>query len=207
METCLLAELERTFKKCSDCGLHPDYVFLLNQLNHMELTRELVDYLCEKCTSKKHIWEIRFDHLRILLRNPSSQPFDLKDFYCQNLKRSRRLAMKLFYIRGYAIYASEEELNPVMEKFCNNLEKNHDYIDYNYILSAAGLPYLAETYGYRCFTQALDKAREEHQKINAAFRGLFTLNEKLEQVNLITPQEAARRMQAFLEKRRNAKDS
>lgn len=84
MDSYLLSDLERTFKKCSDCGLHPEYVALLKQLNHIKLTQVLVDFLCAKATSKKHIWEIRFVHLRILLRNPTSQLFDLKNFYLEN---------------------------------------------------------------------------------------------------------------------------
>lgn len=48
MDNKLIPELERTFKKCSDCGLHPEYVVLLKRLNHMELSQELVDFLCEK---------------------------------------------------------------------------------------------------------------------------------------------------------------
>lgn len=198
MDNCLLSELERTFKKCSDCLLHPDYIANLNKLNNIELSQELIDYLCDKATSKKHIWEIRFDHLRILLLNPSAKAFDLKEFYFENLKKCRRLAMKIFYIRGYAIYASEEELIPVMEKFCRNLEGPCGYIDYNYILSIAGLPYLVETYGYPCFAQALAKANQEYAKISSSLRGYFTLNENLEQVNLISPEESLKRMQAFL---------
>ena len=86
MDNCLLSELERTFKKCSDCLLHPDYIANLNKLNNIELSQELIDYLCDKATSKKHIWEIRFDHLRILLLNPSAKAFDLKEFYFENYK-------------------------------------------------------------------------------------------------------------------------
>ena len=96
MDNCLLSELERTFKKCSDCLLHPDYIANLNKLNNIELSQELIDYLCDKATSKKHIWEIRFDHLRILLLNSSARAFDLKEFYFENLKKCRRLAMKIF---------------------------------------------------------------------------------------------------------------
>lgn len=198
MDTYLLSELERTFKKCSDCGLHPEYVAFLRQLDNIELTQELVDFLCAKATSKKHIWEIRFDHLRILLRNPSSQGFDLKDFYLENLKKSRRLAIKVFFIRGYAIYASEEEMIPVMAKFRKNLEGPCGYIDYNYILSVAGLPYLVETYGYSCFAETLEKANFEHRKISSSLHGYFTLDENLEQVNLISPEEARNRMMSFL---------
>lgn len=199
MDHCLAAELESAFKKCSDCALHPEYAALLAKLDSIPLTRELVDYLCAKATSKKHIWEIRFDHLRILLHNPSSQEFDLKDFYLENLKKSRRVAIKLFFIRGYAAYASEAELIPVMDKFCKNLENSCGYIDLNYILSIAGLPYLVRTYGYPCFVQTLEKANEEHSKLSSSLRGYFTLNENLEQVNTLSPEECRRRMQDFLE--------
>lgn len=198
MDNNLLSELERTFQKCSDCGLHPEYAALLKKLDNLKLTQELVDFLCAKATSKKHIWEIRFDHLRVLLRNPSSKVFDLKDFYLENLKKSRRPALKMFFIRGYSIYASEAELIPVMEKFCRNLEGPCGYIDFNYILSTAGLPYLVKTYGYPCFVQALEKANREHQKISSSLRGYFTLNDNLEQVNLISPEESLKRMQALL---------
>ena len=203
MDNGLLSELERTFKKCSDCLLHPDYIANLNKLYNIELSQELIDYLCNKITSKKNIWEIRFDHLRILLLNPSAKAFDLKEFYFENLKKCRRLAMKIFYIRGYAIYASEEELNPVMVKFRKNLEKNHDYIDYNYVLSVAGIPYLADTYGYDCFVRTLEKAEEEHQRIDPLLRGYFTLNMNLEQVDLLSIEEVRRRSEHFLEKCRN----
>ena len=198
MDNCLLSELERTFKKCSDCLLHPDYIANLNKLNNIELSQELIDYLCDKATSKKHIWEIRFDHLRILLLNPSAKAFDLKEFYFENLKKCRRLAMKIFYIRGYAIYASEEELNPVMEKFRKNLEKNHDYIDYNDILSVAGLPYLVDVYGYDCFCKAYQKAQEEVQRISPLLLGGFTRDSRLRRVILRSPAETMRREKEFL---------
>ena len=203
MDNCLLSELERSFKKCSDCLLHPDYIANLNKLNNIELSQELIDYLCDKTTSKKHIWEIRFDHLRILLLNPSANAFDLKEFYYENLKKSRRLAMKIFYIRGYAIYASEEELNPVMEKFRKSLDKNHDYIDYSYLLSVAGIPCLVDTYGYDCFVKTLEKAKEEYRRISPLLRGYFTLNTNLEQVNLLSIEEVTWRSERFLEKFQN----
>ena len=200
MDHCLLSALEQAFKKCSDCLLQPEYTALLNQLDNIELTQELVNYLCAKATSTKHIWEIRFIHLRILLCNPSSYKFDLREFYLENIKKCRRLAMKVFFIRGYAIYASEEELNPIMEKFQKNLEKNHDYIDYNYILSIAGLPYLVHTYGYTCFTETLKKAEQEYQNIDPLLRGYFTINSHLEQVNLLPLEEIHKQSQLFLDK-------
>ena len=71
-----------------------------------------------------------------------------------------------FFIRGYAIYASEEEIKTVIDKFQKCLEKNYDYVDYNCILSVAGIPYLVYTYGYECFVRTLEKAEEEYQRID-----------------------------------------
>ena len=200
MNDNVLSAMERTFKKCSDCLLHPDYIANLKKLYDIDLTQELIDYLCDKVVSKKHIWEIRFDHHRILLLNPSAMEYDLKAFYFENLKKCRRLAMKIFFIRGYAIYASEEELIPIMEKFQKSLEKNHDYIDYNYILSVAGLPYLVNEYGYDCFAKSLEKAQEEHKQIDPLLRGYFTLDSNLEQVDLLTIKEIQKRSKQFLDK-------
>ncbi len=203
MNDVLLSDLKCALNKCSDCILHPEYISLLNKLCHINLSHELIDYLCNIVTSKEHIWEIRLKHLRVLLLNPSASAFDLKKFYFENLKKCQRLAMKIFFIRGYAIYASEEELNIVMDKFCKSLEKNHDYINYNYILSIAGLPYLVDKYGYVCFVRALEKAEEEHKKIDPLLRGYFTLNENFECVNLLPIEKAHKKTQQFLEKHRN----
>lgn len=203
MNDISLSELNVAFKKCSDWLLHPDYVYLLNKLCDIELSQEHIDYLCNIVTSKNHTWEVRFEHLRVLLLNPSAKLFDLKNFYFERLKRSRRLAMKIFFIRGYATYASEEELNSVMNKFCKNLESNHDYADYEYVLSIAGLPYLLNTYGYNCFAITLERAKEEYQNIDPLLRGFFTLNSKLEQIQLLSHEETHKRTLQFFENHRN----
>ena len=205
MENNLLPELERAFRKCSDCMLHPEYEARLKKLWNLELSEELVAYLRGKATSKKHSWEIRFAHLRILLLNPSSGKTDLKAFFLENLKKSRRLSVKLFSIRGYAMYATEAELNPVMDRFCAAMEKIHDYNDFIDILSVAGLPYLVETYGYPCFVKGLETAKREYEKIDPLLRGYFTLNENLEQVSLLPAAERRKRMEAYLEKQRNTR--
>lgn len=52
MNDKVLSAMERTFKKCSDCLLHPDYIADLKKLDDIDLTQELIDYLCDKTTSK-----------------------------------------------------------------------------------------------------------------------------------------------------------
>ena len=196
----MIEKLEYWFSKCSDCLLHPEYTKLLDELYNYELNQEIIDFLCDKATSKKHWREIRFEHLKILLLNETSFNYDLKQFYFDALKRCRRLWLKMFYIRGYAFYATEDELLPVMKKFQQQLEKNHDYIDYEYILSEAGLPYLAEKYNYTYLKETLETAKKEYQKIDPLLRGYFTMNEKLEHINLISNEEALKRSKEFLEK-------
>ena len=196
----MVEKLEYWFSKCSDCLLHPEYNKLLNELYNFELNQEIIDFLCDKATTKKHWCELRFEHLKILLLNPNASQYDLKQFYLDSLKRCRRLWLKMFYIRGYALYATEEELYPVMKKFRELLEKNHDYIDYEYILSEAGLPYFVKKYGYSCFEDTLETAKNEYQKIDPLLRGYFTMNEKLEHIDLISNEEALKRTNEFLEK-------
>ena len=124
MKAPTITALEQAFRKCSDCSLHSDYLPLLERMETCDLTAEHIAYLQEKCLSKKHIWEIRFDHLRVLLLNPTTRNYDLKEFFLARVKASRRLSMKLFYIRGLAMYATEAELEPVMEKILRESEKN-----------------------------------------------------------------------------------
>ena len=194
----IIPKLEQAFKKCSDCGLHYDYQVLLRSLYSAPLTEELVAYLCEKATSKKHICEIRYEHLKILLLNDTARQFDLKQFYFDCQKRCRRVWLRYFYIRGYAMYATEEEMIPVMQKFSEVLRKCHDYIDYAYLMSVAGLPYLVETYGYGCMKDTLAVAEVEYQKINPLLRGSFTINEQLEQVDSVCVEEIFARQKTVL---------
>ncbi|MBR4950157.1 MAG: hypothetical protein IKZ25_05205, partial [Clostridia bacterium] len=166
-----------------------------------ELTQEIINFLCDKATSKNHWLEIRFQHLKILLLNKSASNYDLKLFYYESSRKCRRLWLKIFYIRGYALYATEEDLIPVMKKFQTLLKKNHDYMDYEYILSVSGLPYLVEKYGYTCFKDTLEIAKNEYQKIDPLLRGYFTLNENLEHINLISHEEALKREDEFFKKK------
>ena len=195
-----LSDLQLDFKKCSDCMLHPEYTARLHALLNQPLTQELVDYLCEKATSTKHWPELRFAHLRILLLNSSSRDFDMKQWYFDSWKKSRRLWLRMYYLRGYAMYATEREMETEMKRFVDLLRKNHDYQDYEDILSCAGLPYLAREYGYPCFHRAIAVAREEYEKIDPLLRGWRTTNERLESVELLSKAEIDARNRAYLAK-------
>lgn len=64
--------------------------------------------------------------------------------------------------------------------------------------SEAGLPYLVNEYDYRCFSETLETANNEYQKIDPLLRGYFTLNKNLEHINLISDEEALKRQKEFL---------
>lgn len=194
-------ELEKEFAKCADWSLHPDYISLTKDLDTVELSEPLVTYLREKASSKKHWCEIRFYHLRILLLNKSTTNFDLKQYFYDRQKSSRRLWLKLFYIRGYAMYANEQEMIPIVYKFQSLLMKCHDYVDYEPILSVGGLPYLVKTYRYTCLKEALVTAQNEYLKINPLLRGEYTLDEQLEFYTLMIEEERHERFQKWLEEK------
>lgn len=87
-----------------------------------------------------------------------------------------------------------------MQKFETDLQKLHDYQDYEQILSKAGLPYLCKQYGYDCFNHALSVAKKEYLNIDPLLRGFFTLNEFGDVIEILTPQQCHERLEAFLKK-------
>ena len=82
------------------------------------------------------------------------------------------------------------------------MKKIHDYIDYEFILSDAGLLYLVNEYKYDCFTESLDIANEEHEKIDPLLRNFFTINKDLRQINLLSTEEMDIRIRKFIDKHR-----
>ena len=95
------------------------------------------------------------------------------------------------------MYASEDEMIPVMEKYESLLQRNHYYIDYSYILSRPLLPYLVKTYGYDCCERALETAKKEYEKIDPLLRGWSTLNERFEYVELLSKAEWEARYEEY----------
>ena len=197
MLTVTLDALEREVKRCSDGSLTNEYRALLDTLDEALLTQELVDYLCKMIVAKKYFWEIHFEHLRPLLLNPTALNFDLKAYYAERFSRSRRLCMKMYFMRGYAMYASEQEVTAMCAKFVQSLKRGHDYIDYMDIMSEYGMQYLVREYGYSCFTKAWQTAQKEFEKIHPYLRGYATTDARLRHVNLLSHAEVAKRQRLF----------
>ncbi len=199
----LLEQLKNNYRY-SDYYLPDDrYEQYLHLCYTEPLTQELVDYLCSQIDNPKNkrSCQLRFIHLQPLFLNPTVQNFDLKQYLYSHISKCRRLWLKLFYIRTYSIFATEKELIPIMQKFEKNLQKIHDYQDYEQILSIAGLPYLCKKYGYDCFIHALSVAEKEYLNIDPLLRGFFTLDESGNMVEILTPQQCHERLDAFFKKK------
>lgn len=126
----------------------------------------------------------------------------LKNFFLKAFKRERYLDMKLTAARGYAQYASENDVVPLMKKFMELLKKRQETTPYNYqeyemIRSAFGLPYLIETYGYNCFKEVFAQEEIQYNSMPDCFKGIFTYDKKGEYVQLISHEESKRRMDDF----------
>lgn len=122
------------------------------------------------------------------------QKYDLKEFFLSAFKKERYLDMRLTAIRGYAIYASEKEIYPLMKKFIDILVKipsrtPYNYQEYEMLRSKFGLTYLVEQYRYDCFKEALDQLEKQYNDMPDECKGFFTLDENGIYVALMTREE------------------
>ena len=83
-------------------------------------------------------------------------PVNAKDFFLKVFKKERYLDMKLSAVRGYAVFATEDEVSTLMNKLLELLKKRSEKTPYNYteyepMRSVFLMPYLLEHYGYECF--------------------------------------------------------
>lgn len=122
------------------------------------------------------------------------QKYDLKEFFLSAFKKERYLDIRLTAIRGYAIYASEKEIAPLMKKIIDILVKipsrtPYNYQEYEMLRSKFGLPYLVEQYRYDCFKEALNQLEKQYNDMPDECKGFFTLDENGIYVALMTREE------------------
>ena len=121
----------------------------------------------------------RSETLRQLL---CDMPADAKEFFRAVFKKERYLDMKLRAVRGYAAYATEEEVADLMKKLFELLKKRPDKTPYNYteyepMRSVFLMPYLLEHYDYACFRTFHLQLEEQYNAMPACFKNIFTLDE------------------------------
>ena len=141
-------------------------------------------YFQEKEVSK------RSEILRKLLLD---MPVNAKDFFLKVFKKERYLDMKLSAVRGYAVYATEEEVSTLMSKLLELLKKRPEKMPYNYteyepMRSVFLMPYLLEHYDYACFRIFDAQLEKQYEDMPNCFKGIFTLDE-LGNVRIIRDKE------------------
>lgn len=132
--------------------------------------------------------------------------FDLpeqgKDFFLKAYKKERYLDMRLTAIRGYAAFASEEEVAVLMNKMLEILKKRSETTPYNYeeyeiLRSDFLMPYLLEKYSYDCFKNFNEQLEKQYNAMPEVFKGIFTCNDKGEHIQLIPPAIVRKQMEGF----------
>ena len=90
--------------------------------------------------------------------------------------------MKLSAVRGYAAYATEDEVCVLMNKLLALLKKRpdrtpYDYIEYEPMRSVFLMPYLLEHYDYECFHTFGEQLEKQYNAMPDCFKNIFTLDE------------------------------
>ncbi|MED3575188.1 hypothetical protein [Cytobacillus praedii] len=117
-------------------------------------------------------------------------PEDGKDFFLKAYKKERYLDMRLTAIRGYAAFASQEEVAVLMNKMLEILKRRPESTPYNYqeyeiLRSAFLMPYLLEKYPYECFKKFNEQLEKQYDAMPEVYKGIFTCNDKGEHIQLI----------------------
>ncbi|MGN7402873.1 hypothetical protein ACTHO0_23745 [Cytobacillus praedii] len=130
-------------------------------------------------------------------------PEDGKDFFLKAYKKERYLDMRLTAIRGYAAFASQEEVAVLMNKMLEILIRRPESTPYNYqeyeiLRSAFLMPYLLEKYPYDCFKKFNEQLEKQYDAMPEVYKGIFTCNDKGEHIQLIPPAVVRKQIEEFL---------
>ncbi len=143
-----------------------------------------------------------FQRNQILKQILLSLPADAKCFFLAAFKKERYLDMKLSAVRGYAAYATEEEVSVLMNKLLDLLKKRAEKTPYNYteyesMRSVFLMPYLLAHYDYHCFRIFNAQLEEQYHHMPDCFKNIFTLDEQGNLHNIRDPEEVGRSMELF----------
>jgi hypothetical protein len=183
-----------------------DFRNALFSLNKKIINESNIVHLIRIYTKTKHI-ELRNRILKLLY------DFDfpeLNDFFSLAYKKERYLDMKLYALRGISLFATEKEIDKILQKFNLTLAKRQKSTPYNYqeyeiLRGKHALPFLVEKYGYSCFVGTLNQVNNQYDQMPDAFKGHFTTDENGEIVNLRTSDKSREMMSDFFSKMRSGK--
>lgn len=142
----------------------------------------------------------RYSFLKELaIRHPEKTS---KEFFLAVFKKERYLDMRLTAIRGYAVFATEKEIEPLMKKMTELLRKcpqttPYNYQEYEILRSAYLMPYLLEKYGYTCFKDFNQQLNLQYDDMPDLFKGILTCDENGNVIQLLSQQESEERWKAI----------
>ncbi len=136
-----------------------------------------------------------------------SCPQNAKEFFFRAFKKERYLDMKLMALRGYAFYAAEEEVNPLMSKMLVLLKKRPEHTPYNYqeyeiMRSKFLMPYLLEKYNYNCFREFNEQLEKQYNDMPEVFKNIFSCDEFGNSYTVRDPSEVTSSFKKFFDERR-----
>lgn len=180
------------------CERDSKFIVAINNLDGNFLMKDEVGLLVSLYFKLKDI-ALRHKILQCLMH---SEQLELKDFFQKAYKKERYLDMRLLAIRGLAHYASEEEIDKIMEHFLQILKKRpettpYNYQEYEFLRSAFGLRYLIKTYGYPCFEKIFQQVEQQYHDMPDAFKGHYTFDEDGKLIELRSPKEMKQMMDNF----------
>jgi len=154
---------------------NPKYVDLICNLHLQKIPLEEIEFYKEMYFSTKDLFT-RNQIIKLMVLH--GHLTNLKDFFFLAFKRERYLEMKLEAIIGYSIYASEDEVIPLMNKFIELLKNRqkstpNNYQEYEYLRSQSYLPYLIEKYGYECFKKAYKQEELQYDAMEEKYKNLI----------------------------------
>ncbi|WP_123966542.1 hypothetical protein [Chryseobacterium phosphatilyticum] len=177
---------------------HIDFRDALYQLDTENLTSENTDVLIKIYKTTKQI-DYRNRILKLLYTHNSS---DLQEFFEGAYKKERYLDMKIYGLRGLALFSNEKYIEKLVNKLKLILAKREETTPYNYqeyelLRGKNALPFIVDTYNYNCLKELLQQVNEQYERMPDAFKGHFTTDENGEITNLRTPAENSKLITAF----------
>lgn len=140
----------------------------------------------------------------ILKKLAVQYPEGAKDFFLKAFKKERYLDMKMTALRGYAYYATEDEVTVFAKKVLELLKKRplhtpYNYQEYEQMRSVFLLPYLIQKYNYACFDVLSEQLEKQYNDMPDCFKGIFTLDENGNAYTLRDSEEVSKSIREFLD--------
>ncbi|MBQ8941416.1 MAG: hypothetical protein IJ062_06210 [Firmicutes bacterium] len=137
----------------------------------------------------------RYDILRQIALEPQEHT---KSFFLKSFNKERHLDMRMLAMRGYAYYAEEAEIEPLMEKLHKILIKSavstpYNYEEYGLLMSDFHKKHFLDTYGYNCFKTFFEQVEKLYTDLPAVYKGLVTCDEQGNEINPMSDEEWEKR--------------